>query len=101
MASKLRAVWEFVDALDVQFPRVDDIETSSLEGSNLARGNGEAACLGNGGDVAVWWECGSLLPPWSRYKGASKLAHSKDLAVVRTNAVFHFQLHPRRGRQLP
>jgi hypothetical protein len=39
--------------------------------------------------------CGSLLPPWSRYKGASKLAHSKDFAIFETDADSHFRLHPK------
>jgi hypothetical protein len=35
-----------------------------------------------------------LLPPWSRYKGASKLAHSKDFAIFETDADSHFRLNP-------
>jgi hypothetical protein len=33
--------------------------------------------------IANSLECGSLLPPWSRYKGASKLAHSKEAAIFK------------------
>jgi hypothetical protein len=51
-------------------------------------------------NAAMSLECGSLLPPWSRYKGASKLARSKDIAVVGTQADSHFQLHPYFSGQL-
>jgi len=40
-------------------PRVDDVEAGRLERRNVARGDGEAASVRNGGDVAVW--CGEAL----------------------------------------
>jgi hypothetical protein len=44
--------------------------------------------------IVMSLECGSLLPPWSRYKGASKLAHSKDSTIIETDADSHDMEQP-------